>query len=111
MCDKNETNEQEESYSNINERTLTLIKDIMSDFTDVVKMLTDTMSSQLGIIKDQEKNSMESTRIHNETINRQLDIVEKQHELLMKIFDKTGVDEKEVKKMGTMWKSVYEKQG
>lgn len=27
----------------------------MSDFTEVVKMLTDTMNAQLSIIKDQEK--------------------------------------------------------
>lgn len=109
MCNENETNCCEEPYSNINERTLTLIKDIMSDFTDVVKMLTDTMINQLSVIRDQEKNSMESTRIHNDTINRQLDVVERQHEFMMKIFDKVEIDEKEATKMVKMWKTAYGK--
>ncbi|MFR7821841.1 MAG: hypothetical protein ACLU30_00440 [Odoribacter splanchnicus] len=59
----------------------------MSDFTEVVKMLTDTMNAQLSIIKDQEKNSAESTRLNNQAINRQLDIINDQNGFLKKIFD------------------------
>lgn len=53
-------NTSEERITNTDEKVLILIKDIMSDFTEVVKMLTDTMNAQLSIIKDQEKNSAES---------------------------------------------------
>ena len=60
---KKETNFSEERITNTDEKVLILIKDIMSDFTEVVKMLTDTMNAQLSIIKDQEKNSAESTRL------------------------------------------------
>lgn len=56
----------------------------MSDFTEVVKMLTDTMNAQLSIIKDQEKNSAESTRLNNQAINRQLDIINDQNGFLKK---------------------------
>lgn len=52
---KKETNFSEERITNTDEKVLTLIKDIMSDFTEVVKMLTETMNAQLSIIKDQEK--------------------------------------------------------
>ena len=48
---------------------------------------TDTMNAQLSIIKDQEKNSAESTRLNNQAINRQLDIINDQNGFLKKIFD------------------------
>lgn len=97
---KKETNFSEERITNTDEKVLTLIKDIMSDFTEVVKMLTDTMNSQLSIIKDQEKNSAESTRLNNQAINRQLDIINDQNGFLKKIFDHMeGGDGKKISKV------------
>ena len=51
---------------------------IMSDFTEVIDKLTLVMNSQLDIIKEQcaEKES---------TINKQLELMEKQHNLLENI--------------------------
>jgi hypothetical protein len=97
---KKETNFSEERITNTDEKVLTLIKDIMSDFTEVVKMLTDTMNAQLSIIKDQEKNSAESTRLNNQAINRQLDIINDQNGFLKKIFDHMeGGDDKKISKV------------
>lgn len=77
-----------------NERTLTLIQNIMSDFTEVVKMLTETMSTQLNIIKEQENNNIEITRMHAQTMNRQLDIIESQNGFLKNIFDQIDANDK-----------------
>ena len=94
---KKETNFSEERITNTDEKVLILIKDIMSDFTEVVKMLTDTMNAQLSIIKDQEKNSAESTRLNNQAINRQLDIINDQNGFLKKILE--GGDDKKISKV------------
>lgn len=86
MCET-ETKNSEERIKDTNERVLTLIRDIMSDFTDVVKMLTDTMGAQLDIIMTQEKNNIEASRLSNQAINRQLDIIESQNGMLKNVFD------------------------
>lgn len=96
MCEK-ETNIGEDRTIDTNEKVLILISEIMSDFTDVVKMLTETMDSQISVIKEQEKNSIEMARLNNQTINRQLDIIQGQNEFLSKIFDM--VDEEDAKKL------------
>ena len=95
MCEK-ETIFGEERITDTDERVLTLIKEIMSDFTEVVKMLTDTMNAQLSIIREQENNCAETARLNNQAINRQLDIIEDQNGFLKKIFNniETGDDKK-----------------
>lgn len=97
---KKETNFSEERIMDTDEKVLTLIKDIMSDFTEVVKMLTDTMNTQLCIIKEQENNSVETARLNNQAINRQLDIINDQNGVLKKIFDHMGGgDDKKISKV------------
>ncbi len=86
MCEE-ETKNSEERINDTNERVLTLIKGIMSDFAEVVKMLTDTMEAQLEIIKTQENNNIEASRLSNQAINRQLDIIESQNGMLKNVFD------------------------
>ncbi|MBD9179522.1 MAG: hypothetical protein EGP82_10190 [Odoribacter splanchnicus] len=88
-----ETNISKERTTNTDEKVLTLIKNIMSDFTEVVKMLTDTMNTQLTIIKEQENNSAEAVRLNNQAINRQLDIINDQNGFLKKIFDQIDTND------------------
>lgn len=99
-----ETNINKDRTTNTNEKVLTLICDVMSDFTEVVKMLTETMGAQLSIIKEQEKNNLEITRLHNQAMNRQLDIIENHDGFLKKIFDQMDKDDKGVSKIVEMWR-------
>lgn len=100
-----ETNKIEGRITDTNERVLTLIRDIMSDFTDVVKMLAETMGSQLSIIKEQEKNNLEITRLHNQAMNRQLDIIQDQNGLLKKFYDQIDPNDNNVSNVVEMWKN------
>ena len=108
MC-KEETNINEDRI-NTNEKVLTLINGIMSDFTEVVKMLTGTMESQLSVIKEQEKNNLEITKLHAQSMNRQLDIIERQDGFLSKFFDYIDADGKSVSKIVEMWRQRKQSQ-
>jgi hypothetical protein len=109
MC-KEETNINKDRTINTNERVLMLINEIMSDFTEVVKMLTGTMESQLSVIKEQEKNNLEITKLHAQSMNRQLDIIEKQDGFLSKFFDYIDTDGKSVSKIVEMWRQRKQSQ-
>ena len=98
-----ETNNNEERITDTNEQILMLIRNIMSDFTEVVKMLTNTMNTQLEIIHEQENNNLETARIHNQTMNRQLEIIESQNGFLKKIFEHLDPDDKSMSKIVELW--------